>query len=51
MTEHFRLSGVYWGLTGMALLGRLRDMDEGAIVSWLLTCQARALMQMSSVPQ
>jgi geranylgeranyl transferase type-2 subunit beta len=27
-TEHFRLSGVYWGLTAMHLLGREGDMDN-----------------------
>ena len=41
-TEHFRLSGVYWGLTGMALLGRLPEMEEAAFVAWLLSCQVRA---------
>lgn len=39
VTEHFRLSGVYWGLTGMAALGKLGDMDEAGIVSWVTTCQ------------
>lgn len=43
-TEHFRLSGVYWGLTGMAVLGRLHDMDEAAIVGWVRSCQVRASM-------
>ena len=41
-TEHFRLSGVYWGLTAMALLGRLDEMDEAAIVAWVCSCQARS---------
>ncbi len=40
-TEHFRLSGVYWGLTAMALLGRLHEMDGDAIVAWVLSCQVR----------
>ena len=43
-TEHFRLSGVYWGLCGMAVLGRLQDMDEDAIVAWVRTCQVRRLL-------
>ena len=42
VTEHFRLGGVYWGLTAMALLGRLHDMDLAAIVAWVLSCQALA---------
>ena len=37
-TEHFRMSGVYWGLTAMHLLGRLDDMDGGAILDWVLAC-------------
>lgn len=41
VTEHFRLSGVYWGLTGMAALGKLGDMDEAGILSWVTTCQVR----------
>jgi len=26
-TEHFWMSGMYWGLSAMALLGRLEEMD------------------------
>lgn len=37
-TEHFRMSGVYWGLTAMHLLGRLDDMDGSAILDWVLAC-------------
>ena len=33
------MSGVYWGLTGMHLLGRLHMMDEPAILEWVLSCQ------------
>ncbi len=38
-TEHFWMSGMYWGLTAMHLLGRLHEMDQEAIVSWVLSCQ------------
>lgn len=38
-TEHFRMSGVYWGLTGLHLLGRLDLMDRGKVVAWVLRCQ------------
>jgi geranylgeranyl transferase type-2 subunit beta len=38
-TEHFWMSGMYWGLTAMALLGRLGDMDLPAITTWVLSCQ------------
>lgn len=33
------MSGMYWGLTAMHLLGRLHEMDEDAIVAWVLRCQ------------
>ncbi|GFH15685.1 uncharacterized protein HaLaN_11957 [Haematococcus lacustris] len=38
-TEHFWMGGMYWGLTAMSLLGKLEDMDEAAITSWVLSCQ------------
>lgn len=38
-TEHFRMSGVYWGLTALALLGRLEGMDRTEVVAWVLSCQ------------
>lgn len=38
-TEHFRMSGVYWGLTAMHLLGKQHMMDTAAIVEWVLSCQ------------
>ena len=39
LTEHLRMSGVYWGLTGMHLMGRLDDMDGEAIVEWVMKCR------------
>lgn len=38
-TEHFWMSGMYWGLTAMALLGRLEEMDTAAVADWVLGCQ------------
>jgi prenyltransferase beta subunit len=38
-TEHFWMSGMYWGLTAMHILGRLHEMDERAIIDWVLSCQ------------
>ena len=38
-TEHFRMSGVYWGLTALHLLGRLDLLDREAVVAWVLACQ------------
>jgi len=34
-TEHFWMSGMYWGLTAMALMGRLDDMDTAKILDWV----------------
>lgn len=33
------MSGVYWGLTAMHLLGKLDMMDRDAILEWVLSCQ------------
>lgn len=38
-TEHFRMSGVYWGLTALHLLGALGAMEQEEVVAWLLRCQ------------
>lgn len=38
-TEHFWMSGVYWGLTAMALMGRLEEMDTEAVADWVLSCR------------
>ena len=33
------MSGMYWGLTAMALLGRLEEMDTAAVAEWVLSAQ------------
>ena len=38
LTEHLRMSGAYWGLTAMDLMGHLSDMDD-SIVNWVKQCQ------------
>ena len=38
-TEHFRLSGVYWGATALAALGRLHLLDADETVAWTLSCR------------
>lgn len=38
-TEHFRMSGVYWGLTALQLLGKLDLLNEDTILEWVLRCQ------------
>jgi len=41
LTEYMRMSGVYWGLCALRLLGRdlATDMDAPALVEWVLRCQ------------
>jgi len=38
LTDHLRVSGAYWGLTAMALLGRLDEMDRDGVLAWLARC-------------
>lgn len=38
-TEHFRMSGTYWGLTALHLLGRLDLINGTDVVAWVLSCQ------------
>jgi len=40
VTAHLRMSGVYWGLTAMALLGKdlKTEMNSDDIVEWVMTC-------------
>lgn len=33
------MSGMYWGLSAMYLLGKLDEMDGQAVIDWVLTCQ------------
>jgi hypothetical protein len=37
-TEHFWMSGMYWGLTAMALMGKLDQMDTAEILDWVRGC-------------
>jgi geranylgeranyl transferase type-2 subunit beta len=39
VTEHLRMSGVYWGLCTMELMEAGGEMDRAAIVEWVLQCQ------------
>ncbi|XP_057290038.1 geranylgeranyl transferase type-2 subunit beta-like [Hydractinia symbiolongicarpus] len=39
MTEYLRMSGVYWGLTAMALMKRLDSMDKKSIMEFVQECQ------------
>jgi geranylgeranyl transferase type-2 subunit beta len=40
-SQHFRMSGVYWGITAMSLLGKdLKEaMNTEEIITWVMQCQ------------
>jgi len=38
-TEYLRLSGAYWSVTAMALLGRLDETDKESILELVFSCQ------------
>ncbi|POR32652.1 Putative geranylgeranyl transferase type-2 subunit beta [Tolypocladium paradoxum] len=39
LTEHLRLNGVYWGLTGLHLLGRPDALPRKETIDFVLSCQ------------
>ncbi|KAK3867146.1 hypothetical protein Pcinc_027369 [Petrolisthes cinctipes] len=39
MTEHFRMSGMYWGITAMDILGQLDKMKPTDIIEFIRQCQ------------
>ena len=41
VSQHFRMSGVYWGLTALCALGVdiHQEMDLVNLIEWLLKCQ------------
>lgn len=39
VTEHLRMSGVYWGLAAMDLLSDIQSMDCEGIAKWVMDCQ------------
>lgn len=42
MTEHIRMSGMYWGITAIDLLGCLGRMDRTEIIAFIQQCQDKA---------
>jgi geranylgeranyl transferase type-2 subunit beta len=38
MTEHLRVNGIYWGLTGVEVMGRLGDLDREKTLSFVRSC-------------
>ena len=41
VSQHFHMSGMYWGLTALSLLGRdiSQDLDVPTILEWVMSCQ------------
>lgn len=39
MTEYLRMSGIYWSLTAMDLMGKLDMMDRNGIIEFIKQCQ------------
>ena len=39
VTEHLRMSGIYWGLCSMDLLSDIKSMDCEGIAKWVMECQ------------
>ncbi|KAF6026396.1 RABGGTB [Bugula neritina] len=39
MTEYLRMSGIYWGLTAMDLMGKLHRMDRQEAVEFVKSCE------------
>lgn len=39
MTEFLRMSGVYWGVTALDLMGHLDKLDKEEIVEFIRKCQ------------
>ncbi|XP_037516896.1 geranylgeranyl transferase type-2 subunit beta [Rhipicephalus sanguineus] len=39
ITEHLRMSGIYWGLTAMDLMGSLDSFDRAEIIEFVKQCQ------------
>ncbi|EXX77571.1 Bet2p [Rhizophagus irregularis DAOM 197198w] len=39
LTEHLRLSGVYWGLTALDLLNSIDALKKEDVVKYVVSCQ------------
>ncbi len=38
MTEFLRVSGIYWGLTAMDLIGQLHRMNKDEVLEFVQSC-------------
>ncbi|PVU86115.1 hypothetical protein BB559_006017 [Furculomyces boomerangus] len=39
MTEHLRVSGIYWGLVALEILNRTDALDKPKVIEYILSCQ------------
>ncbi|XP_035234156.1 geranylgeranyl transferase type-2 subunit beta-like [Stegodyphus dumicola] len=39
ITEYLRLSGIYWGLTALDLMGQVEKLDKESVLEFLKSCQ------------
>lgn len=39
MTEFLRMSGIYWGVTGLDLMNELGRLDKASIIEFIKKCQ------------
>eukprot|EP00966_Prymnesium_polylepis_P322178 7378447-Prymnesium_polylepis.2 len=39
VSEHLRMSGIYWAASALYLLGALEDLDRDGIIAFVLKCQ------------
>ncbi|GAA5823686.1 hypothetical protein JCM11251_000725 [Rhodosporidiobolus azoricus] len=37
-TEHLRMNGVYWGLTALALMGKMDALPREEMIEWVMSC-------------
>lgn len=38
ITEYLRLSGIYWGLTALDLMGQMDKLDKESVLEFLKSC-------------
>ncbi|XP_076299117.1 geranylgeranyl transferase type-2 subunit beta isoform X1 [Lasioglossum baleicum] len=41
-TEHIRMSGMYWGLTALDLMGKLEQINRNEVFEFIAQCQAES---------
>ncbi|KAJ1644568.1 Rab geranylgeranyltransferase [Coemansia asiatica] len=39
MTEHLRISGIYWGLVALSLMNKQEGLDKEKVIEYVLSCQ------------